>query len=402
MKSERVYNACLLSAITRKKLEKNTNLKYSVILSNSAKRGIIPQNVQFDKNIANEENIDRYYVVKVGDFIYNPRISTTAPCGPINQNDCCDGVVSPLYTVFSCKPECVYNKYLKFYFQTSLWHEYIRSVANTGARHDRMNVSDKDFFSMLIKLPPIAEQRKIVEILSAQDRIIELKTKLLEEKKRLKKYLRQMLLSGKRRIPGHAEPWKRKRLSDIAQRLTVRNTEQCNNVLTISASDGLVSQEAYFKKEVAGKDKSNYFLLLRDDYAYNRSSSSCNPYGAIKRLKKYSTGIVSPLYICFRMNTNLVDVNYVEFAFDSGVLNKELDMVTQEGARNHGLLNIAVEDFFNCRIELPSYDEQVKIAEILQALYYSVTLLEKELEQENLKKKALMLQLLTGKIRVKV
>lgn len=402
MKSERVYNACLLSAITRKKLEKNTNLKYSVILSNSAKRGIIPQNVQFDKNIANEENIDRYYVVKVGDFIYNPRISTTAPCGPINQNDCCDGVVSPLYTVFSCKPECVYDKYLKFYFQTSLWHEYIRSVANTGARHDRMNVSDKDFFSMLIKLPPIAEQRKIVEILSAQDRIIELKTKLLEEKKRLKKYLRQMLLSGKRRIPGHAEPWKRKRLSDIAQRLTVRNTEQCNNVLTISASDGLVSQEAYFKKEVAGKDKSNYFLLLRDDYAYNRSSSSCNPYGAIKRLKKYSTGIVSPLYICFRMNTNLVDVNYVEFAFDSGVLNKELDMVTQEGARNHGLLNIAVEDFFNCRIELPSYDEQVKIAEILQALYYSVTLLEKELEQENLKKKALMQQLLTGKIRVKV
>ena len=402
MKSERVYNACLLSAITRKKLEKNTNLKYSVILSNSAKRGIIPQNVQFDKNIANEENIDRYYVVKVGDFIYNPRISTTAPCGPINQNDCCDGVVSPLYTVFSCKPECVYDKYLKFYFQTSLWHEYIRSVANTGARHDRMNVSDKDFFSMLIKLPPIAEQRKIVEILSAQDRIIDFKTKLLDEKKRLKKYLSQMLLSGKRRIPGHAEPWKRKRLSDIAQRLTVRNTEQCNNVLTISASDGLVSQEAYFKKEVAGKDKSNYFLLLRDDYAYNRSSSSCNPYGAIKRLKKYSTGIVSPLYICFRINTNLVDVNYVEFAFDSGVLNKELDMVTQEGARNHGLLNIAVEDFFNCRMELPSYDEQVKIAEILQALYHSVTLLEKELEQENLKKKALMQQLLTGKIRVTV
>lgn len=292
----------------------------------------------------------------------------------------------------------VYNEY--FYY----W--YIFNGPIIGRRYaqgtKQQNLSSKILSSFPICLPPIAEQRKIAEILSAQDRIIELKTKLLEEKKRLKKYLRQMLLSGKRRILGHAEPWKRKRLSDIAQRLTVRNTEQCNNVLTISASDGLISQEAYFKKEVAGKDKSNYFLLLRDDYAYNRSSSSCNPYGAIKRLKKYSTGIVSPLYICFRMNTNLVDVNYVEFAFDSGVLNKELDMVTQEGARNHGLLNIAVEDFFNCRMELPSYDEQVKIAEILQALYYSVTLLEKELEQENLKKKALMQQLLTGKIRVKV
>lgn len=285
------------------------------------------------------------------------------------------------------------------YYFLQFRYESIRKLSNGGSQE---NLSTEIIKKIKISLPPIAEQRKIAEILSAQDRIIELKTKLLEEKKRLKKYLCQMLLSGKRKIPGHAEPWKRKRLSDIAQRLTVRNTEQCNNVLTISASDGLVSQEAYFKKEVAGKDKSNYFLLLRDDYAYNRSSSSCNPYGAIKRLKKYSTGIVSPLYICFRMNTNLVDVNYVEFAFDSGVLNKELDMVTQEGARNHGLLNIAAEDFFNCRIELPSYDEQVKIAEILQALYYSVTLLEKELEQENLKKKALMQQLLTGKIRVKV
>lgn len=314
------------------------------------------------------------------------------------------GIVSRLNITATTNQACASIEIKKdepsyVYYFLQFRYESIRKLSNGGSQE---NLSTEIIKKIKISLPPIAEQRKIAEILSTQDRIIELKTKLLEEKKRLKKYLCQMLLSGKRRIPGHAEPWKRKRLSDIAQRLTVKNTEQCNNVLTISASDGLVSQEAYFKKEVAGKDKSNYFLLLRDDYAYNRSSSSCNPYGAIKRLKKYSTGIVSPLYICFRMNTNLVDVNYVEFAFDSGVLNKELDMVTQEGARNHGLLNIAVEDFFNCRIELPSYDEQVKIAEILQALYYSVTLLEKELEQENLKKKALMQQLLTGKIRVKV
>ena len=310
-------------------------------------------------------------------------------------------IASHRFPMYRPKKELVDIDYLIYFFMTKRGKDVLDAASPGGAGRNR-TLGQKTFLNSNIVLPTVAEQRKIADILSAQDKVIELKTKLLEEKKRLKKYLCQMLLSGKRRIPGHAEPWKRKRLSDIAQRLTVRNTEQCNNVLTISASDGLVSQEAYFKKEVAGKDKSNYFLLLRDDYAYNRSSSSCNPYGTIKRLKKYSTGIVSPLYICFRMNTNLVDVNYVEFAFDSGVLNKELDMVTQEGARNHGLLNIAVEDFFNCRMELPPYDEQVKIAEILQALYYSVTLLEKELEQENLKKKALMQQLLTGKIRVKV
>lgn len=314
------------------------------------------------------------------------------------------GIVSRLNITATTNQACASIEIKKdepsyVYYFLQFRYESIRKLSNGGSQE---NLSTEIIKKIKISLPPIAEQRKIAEILSTQDRIIELKTKLLEEKKRLKKYLCQMLLSGKRRIPGHAEPWKRKRLSDIAQRLTVRNTEQCNNVLTISASDGLVSQEAYFKKEVAGKDKSNYFLLLRNDYAYNRSSSSCNPYGAIKRLKKYSTGIVSPLYICFRMNTNLVDVNYVEFAFDSGVLNKELDMVTQEGARNHGMLNIAVEDFFNCRIELPSYEEQVKIAEILHVVYYSVTLLEKELEQAKLKKRALMQQLLTGKLRVNV
>lgn len=292
----------------------------------------------------------------------------------------------------------VYNEY--FYY----W--YIFNGQNIGRKYaqgtKQQNLSSEILSSFPICLPPMAEQRKIAAILSAQDRVIELKTRLLEEKKRLKKYLCQSLLRGKTRIPGYTGVWKRKRLCDIAHRVTARNTKNCNNVLTISACDGLVEQEAYFKKEVAGKDKSNYFFLSQDDYAYNRSSSRGNPYGAIKRLRKHSSGIVSPLYVCFRMNKELVDYNYAEYAFDSGVLNKELGMVVQEGARNHGLLNIAIEDFFNCRIELPAYDEQVKIAEILRVVFCSVELQEKELEQEKLKKKALMQQLLTGKVRVTV
>lgn len=286
-----------------------------------------------------------------------------------------------------------------FYYALLNCSSMVRRMAGTQA----VPIVNKSTFQHIqINLPPIAEQRKIAEILSAQDRVIELKTKLLEEKKRLKKYLCQSLLRGKTRISGYTGVWKRKRLCDIAHRVTARNTKNCNNVLTISACDGLVEQEAYFKKEVAGKDKSNYFFLSQDDYAYNRSSSRGNPYGAIKRLRKHSSGIVSPLYVCFRMNKELVDYNYAEYAFDSGVLNKELGMVVQEGARNHGLLNIAIEDFFNCRIELPAYDEQVKIAEILRVVFYSVELQEKELEQEKLKKKAMMQQLLTGKVRVSV
>lgn len=202
IKLARGYSVRLLSSITKKKLIKNKDLKYSVVLSNSAKYGIVPQNVQFDKNIANEENIDRYYVAEIGDFIYNPRISTSAPCGPINQNDCCDGVVSPLYTVFSCSAECVCDKYLKYYFQTSLWHEYIQSVANTGARYDRMNVSDKDFFSMAINLPPLNTQRQCVVLLDAFSNVIKLMEENLEQEKLKKKALMQQLLTGKVRVTG--------------------------------------------------------------------------------------------------------------------------------------------------------------------------------------------------------
>ncbi len=200
LKLARGYSVRLLSSITKKKLIKNKDLKYSVVLSNSAKYGIVPQNVQFDKNIANEENIDRYYVAEIGDFIYKPRISTSAPCGPINQNDCCDGVVSPLYTVFSCSAECVCDKYLKYYFQTSLWHEYIQSVANTGARYDRMNVSDKDFFSMAINLPPLYTQRQCVVLLDAFSNVIKLMEENLEQEKLKKKALMQQLLTGKVRV----------------------------------------------------------------------------------------------------------------------------------------------------------------------------------------------------------
>lgn len=200
IKLARGYSVRLLSSITKKKLIKNKDLKYSVVLSNSAKYGIVPQNVQFDKNIANKENIDRYYVAEIGDFIYNPRISTSAPCGPINQNDCCDGVVSPLYTVFSCSAECVCDKYLKYYFQTSLWHEYIQSVANTGARYDRMNVSDKDFFSMAINLPPLNRQRQCVVLLDAFSNVIKLMEENLEQEKLKKKALMQQLLTGKVRV----------------------------------------------------------------------------------------------------------------------------------------------------------------------------------------------------------
>ena len=157
-----------------------------------------------------------------------------------------------------------------------------------------------------IVLPPIEEQQKIAAILTTQDRVIELKEKRLAEKQRQKKYLMQQLLTGKKRLPRFSGEWKANRLRNITTRHTKRNTIGNTNVLTISAQYGLINQAEFFNKAVASDDKSNYFLLEKGDFAYNKSYSNGYPFGAIKRLTRYEVGIVSPLYICFRIKEGSV------------------------------------------------------------------------------------------------
>lgn len=193
--------------------------------------------------------------------------------------------------------------------------------------------------------------------------------------------------------------WCEERLKHYFKRLTRKNSEKNQNVLTISAQYGLISQEDFFNKSVASEDKSNYFLLKKGDFAYNKSYSNGYPYGAIKRLDYYEKGIVSPLYICLEsLQENTSD--YFAQYFEAGLLNKEIHTVAQEGARNHGLLNIAVEDFFNTRVVVPKIPEQEKIAEILAGQDRVIALKEELLAEKQKQKKYLMQQLLTGKKRL--
>lgn len=194
--------------------------------------------------------------------------------------------------------------------------------------------------------------------------------------------------------------WKPVKLKSIVSRITAKNSCGNSNVLTISAQYGLINQSDFFDKEIASEDKSNYYYLERDDFAYNKSYSNGYPFGAIKRLTRYDAGIVSPLYICFRVNSNQVSIDFLEQYFEAGLLNREIHAYAQEGARNHGLLNIAVEDFFNSKIYLPPMEEQIVIAKILKTADREIELLQASVEQEKQKKKALMQLLLTGNVRV--
>lgn len=291
--------------------------------------------------------------------------------------------------------------YLISYFLTKRGTDILESASPGGAGRNKTLGQDR-FLKSKIVLPPIEEQQKIAAILTTQDRVIELKQQLLAQKQQQKKYLMQQLLTGKKRLPGFSGEWKANRLRNITTRQTKRNTIGNTNVLTISAQYGLINQAEFFNKAVASDDKSNYFLLEKGDFAYNKSYSNGYPFGAIKRLTRYEVGIVSPLYICFKISKENVSGEFLDQYFEVGLLNHEIQAIAQEGARNHGLLNIAIDDFFNSKILLSSPEEQTAIANVLSAADREIDLIRQNIEQEKQKKKALMQLLLTGIVRVSV
>ena len=175
-----------LGDIARKVSEKNTQCEYKETFTNSAEMGIISQLDYFDHDITNKANISGYYVVQSDDFVYNPRISVTAPVGPISRNKLgrC-GIMSPLYTVFHF--EKVDNGFMEYYFKTIVWHSFMYQEGNTGARNDRFSIKDSVFFTMPILLPPtLPEQRQIANFFRALDHRIELERQRLEKLKQLK------------------------------------------------------------------------------------------------------------------------------------------------------------------------------------------------------------------------
>ena len=182
-----------LSDISTKVTTKNVDVHYTETLTNSAEQGIISQVDFFDKEISNKDNINGYYIVDNNDFIYNPRISTLAPVGPINRNKLNrTGIMSPLYTVF--RSSNVDLGFLEWYFQSSHWHRYMKLNGDSGARADRIAIKDSTFFEMPIKIPVnIKEQVLIGEILEKFNQYITLHQRKLDHLKLQKKALLQQM-----------------------------------------------------------------------------------------------------------------------------------------------------------------------------------------------------------------
>lgn len=270
-----------------------------------------------------------------------------------------------------------------------------------GFKSTLLHVGKNDIIDQVVATPAFEEQQRTAGILGTWDAALEKFDALIAAKANRKQALMQQLLAAASQKTRHGHA--RHRLGEVVERVTRKNTEGNDNVLTISAQDGLINQREYFNRSVAGADLSGYFLLRRGEFAYNRSSSIGFPYGAIKRLDRYEVGVVSTLYLCFRLqDKGAVSSDYLAHYLDRGFLNSGLRSVAKEGARAHGLLNITADEFLDIDIFLPSLHLQTKIAAVLNAADKELRLLRDQRAAVDQQKRGLMQQLLTGKIRVKV
>ncbi len=195
------------------------------------------------------------------------------------------------------------------------------------------------------------------------------------------------------RFYGFDNDWEQRKLGDIVERVVRKNTNNESSLpLTISAQYGLVDQITYFNNRVASRDVSNYYLVLNGEFAYNKSTSDGFPFGAVKRLDLYEKGVLSTLYIVFSIkNQSEIDSDYLTVFFDTDRWHKGVSERAAEGARNHGLLNISADDFFDIDIFLPRHkEEQVAIGSYLRHLDHLITLHQRKFEKLTSVKKSML------------
>jgi type I restriction enzyme S subunit len=270
-----------------------------------------------------------------------------------------------------------------------------------GQGNSVVHIYSSDLSKVKIPLPPLFEQKAIAQVLSTADAAIHTTEKLIAQKELRKKWLMQQLLTGKKRLKGFEGDWKEKKLSDLFDRVTRKNTEGNTTVVTISAQRGFVRQTDFFNKNIASEITDNYFLVERGEFCYNKSYSNGYPWGATKRLNDFEKAVVTTLYICFGIkDTKKTNADFFEQYFNANLLDKGLTKIAHEGGRAHGLLNVTPSDFFSLKVSVPSFEEQTAIAQVLQAADKEISLLKAKAEKLREQKKGLMQVLLTGKKRL--
>lgn len=371
-----------------------TNKKHNgefEVLSATQDKGVIPRS-QVDIDIKfDESNITGYKKVDRGDFV----ISLRSFQGGIEYSEY-EGLVSPAYTVLKpIVPVC--DGYYKAYLKAG---DYINRLnKGTYGIRDGKQIGFEDFGDMILHYPSLSEQQKIAEILSAQDKLIALKEKLIEEKKRQKKALMQQLLTGKKRLPGFSGEWKKQKMSDILCERKEENKDQSLRICSVAVNSGVVDQREHLGKSMAASDTSNYNVVNYGDIVYTKSPTGAFPYGIVKQSQLTENVAVSPLYGVYEPTSYEIGYLLNEYFMYPNNANGYLLPVINKGAKN--TINISNATFITPSLYLPTNFEEIKkLVQIFKVANKEIEILRKDLDQEKQKKKVLIQLLLTGIVRV--
>ena len=278
-----------------------------------------------------------------------------------------------------------------YYLISTIKNEFLRRSSGSTF----LEISKNEIKKIKINIPSLEEQKQISKFFSSIDNKIKLLKEEYYKYSEFKRFLLNSIFSDsedKLRFDFDDE-WKQVKLKDIVERVTRKNTNlETDLALTISAEYGLIDQEEFFNKIVASKSLKNYYLIKNGEFAYNKSYSNGYPYGAIKRLDDYPMGALSTLYICFKPTA--ISSNYLKEYFETTFWYKEIYSIAVEGARNHGLLNINVNDFFNTKHLIPpSTEEQEKIADLFKCINSKIDAANNDLKLVKNFKKGLLQQM---------
>lgn len=365
-----------LSEIADKVTEKNVGLQFIETFTNSAEFGIISQRDFFDHDIAKLDSLGGYYIVRAEDFVYNPRISTSAPVGPINRNKLGrTGVMSPLYTVF--RPHDIDTTYLEHFFKCGYWHSFMNFNGDTGARSDRFSIKDEVFFQMPIPMPQIEEQRKIGEYLTYLDYLITLHQRKYSRLCNIKKSMLERMFPREGatvpeiRFTGFTDAWEQRKTKDLCSISTGKSNTQD------SVEDGMYP--FYVRSQIV--EHSNRYLF--DEEAVLTVGDGVGT-GKVFHYVNGKYDLHQRVYRMFDFS-NEITAKYFYYYFSERFYDRVMAMTAKTSVDS-----VRYEMIADMDIAVPKVQEQIAISVMFERFDHLITLHQRELERlQNIKKACL-------------
>lgn len=372
--------------LVERPIELEDNTSYQLVTVRRGFAGVESRGIFKGKEI----KVKNYFLVQAGDFLISKRQIAHGACGIVPES--LDGaVVSNEYNVFVPQKET--NIEFFFLIMQLPYYKRLFYLMSDGVHIEKLLFKTNDWMKRSLSLPPLPEQQKIATILSTQDKVIELKEKLLAQKQQQKKYLMQQLLTGKKRLPGFDRKWNYVKANEIFKSIVDKSHDGKLEVLSSTQDKGIVPRsQVDIDIKYNENSLSTYKKVCEGDFVISLRSFQ----GGIE-YSNYA-GIVSPAYTVLRAIVKIDNGYYKQF-FKSSNYIKRLNVAVY-GIRDGK--QISYDDFGQIKIPVPPIEEQREVAKVLSTADHEIDLLQKSIEAEKQKKKALMQLLLTGKVRVKI